>query len=194
MLLNLRKMHSDTVFDVLSQTIVPRPVAWVLSRNRNGTYNLAPFSFYCGVSSNPPLVAVSVGMKSKTNRKDTWVNIEERGDFVIHMPSKDMARAVRMTAVPYPRNVSEIEKAHLRLIPVLGERMPRVHGPRVAMFCRKKRIISVGKEPMGLILGEVRSVWVDDSALIRRKSRIIIDYELITPLYRYGLDCFGSFG
>ena len=115
MLIECKNIDPHRLYHVMIQTIIPRPIAWVLSDNGNGSYNLAPFSFFNGVASNPLLLMISVGYKDDTTKKDTWVNIEERKDFVVHVPSGESAQEVVASAVTLSHGESEVEKLHLKL-------------------------------------------------------------------------------
>ena len=75
MILSFEDLSPNEVYYTLIQSIVPRPIAWVLSENANLTHNLAPFSYFNGVSSNPPLVSISVGRRIDGSQKDTWHGI-----------------------------------------------------------------------------------------------------------------------
>ena len=120
MLLDFKKLSADSVYYTLIQTIIPRPVAWVLSENENGSHNLAPFSYFNGVCSSPPLVSISVGRKDNGAQKDTWNNIENRSHFVIHIPHREMAESVTQSAASLESGVSEVEMLKLETIPVDG--------------------------------------------------------------------------
>ena len=79
MLIDFEGMDPKDAYHILTQTVIPRPVAWVLSENPDGDFNLAPFSFFTPITSNPPLLMISVGKKPTEGVfKDTRVNIEAR--------------------------------------------------------------------------------------------------------------------
>jgi flavin reductase (DIM6/NTAB) family NADH-FMN oxidoreductase RutF len=92
MLLDFTRLPEHEIHRVMLQTIVPRPIAWMLSDNGDGGYNLAPFSYFSGITSEPPLSMISAGRKADGSRKDTWRNIEERADFVVHIASPPLAK------------------------------------------------------------------------------------------------------
>ena len=87
MLLDLADLKPNTCYHLMTQTLLPRPIAWVLSASEEGELNLAPFSFFNGVCSNPPIVMLSIGKKTPEEAKDTRQNILSGRDFVIHIPS-----------------------------------------------------------------------------------------------------------
>jgi len=86
MLLRLDQFEAAQRYYLMSQTLVPRPVAWVLSENATGSYNLAPFSYFNAICSTPPLIMFSIGKKPDGADKDTRRNIIERKRFTVHIP------------------------------------------------------------------------------------------------------------
>ena len=186
MFIESRKFTPDQIYFLMIQTIIPRPIAWVLSDNGNATYNLAPFSFFNGITSEPPLLMIAAGLKDDGTRKDTWVNIEERKEFVVHVPSGEIAQNVVASAADWPHGVSEIDKLNMTVENVPGMRLPRVVGAKVAFFCTRYAIYEVGEGPQGLILGQIQSIWLDDSIVAEKNGRFIIDYGQFNPLSRLG--------
>ena len=98
---------------LLSDIVVPRPIAWVSTVDKNGVFNLAPFSCYGLVSGLPMVVGFSVGSYRDGQKKDTLRNIELTNDFVINVVTENLASAMNVTSAPYPSEVSEFVKAGL---------------------------------------------------------------------------------
>ena len=113
--IDLSDLSPAQVYFTLIQTVIPRPIAWVLSENANGTHNLAPFSYFNAVCANPPLLMISVGRKPDGSFKDTRVNIEQRHDFVIHIVQLSMLEAMNQSSATLPAGVSEIRQLGLAL-------------------------------------------------------------------------------
>ena len=78
MVIDFDKLSSSQAYFTMTQAIIPRPIAWVLSDHGNGKLNLAPFSYFNAVCSRPPMQSISIGHKKSGLKKDTWVNIEGR--------------------------------------------------------------------------------------------------------------------
>lgn len=194
MIIDYEPSQSEAFYHVMIQAIVPRPIAWVLSRNPNGSFNVAPFSFFSGVASEPPIIMLSVGWKDDVTRKDTWVNIDERKDFVVHIPSAEMGENVVATSAALPFNESELDQAKLLTVPVEGMSLPRLAGPKVAMFCEKHKIIEVGEEKQGMILGEIKKIWLDENVTATQKDRLLIDPKKLNPLSRLGGKDYSTLG
>jgi len=192
MIVHSGAVSSNTFYAVMLQAIIPRPIAWVLTRNPDDSYNVAPFSFYNGVSAEPPVLMISVGWKDEGVRKDTWTNILERNDFVVHVPPADMATEMVATSAPLAHGVSELEHAGLGTVPVDGEALPRLDGPRAAFFCTRREIVEVGEQ--ALILGTVRKIWLDDGAARAEGGRVIVDPVALAPLTRLGGKWYGDLG
>ena len=186
MFIDCSKQSSSQNYFTLIQTVIPRPIAWVLSDNGNGTYNLAPFSFFNAVASNPPLIVLSIGWKDELTRKDTWVNIQERKDFVVHIPSVENIKEVAGSSATLAHGVSEIDQLHLPLEKVEGQRLPKLKGPKVALFCEKFSIQEIGGDQQGLILGKINHMWFHDSIVKESSGRLTIDPKVLNPLARLG--------
>ncbi len=193
MLIHLSQLSGDAAYFTMIQTIVPRPVAWVISDSGEGRLNLAPFSFFNAVSSDPPLVMLGIASRDDGSPKDTWRNIAERDFFVIHIASVEHALAVVKSAAPLPHGESEIPHAGLSAVPFDGFPLPRLKEAKVAIACRREKLIEAGDNM--LILGRVEKIFLDDSiAQHDAKGRLKVDAALLDPLCRLGGAQFGSLG
>lgn len=194
MLLDFDTLSPDGVYYTLIQTVVPRPVAWVLSKSENRTYNLAPFSYFNGVCSNPPLISISVGRKGNGSQKDTWNNIENRNHFVIHIPHREMAESVTHSAASLEAGDSELDFVRLDTTPVEDWPLPRLKDARIALLCERYAIHAVGATPQGLILGKVLSAYIDDSIGSQNGKRITVDAKALDPIARLGGNDYATLG
>lgn len=194
MLIDCNQYSSDQIYFLLIQLVIPRPIAWVLSDNGNGSYNLAPFSFFNAITSNPPILMLSVGWKDEKTRKDTWVNINERKNFVVHIPSVEQVHDVSNSSAVFPHGVSEIDRFSIALENVEAWPLPRVKGAKIAFFCEKYAIHEIGNDPQALILGKINHIWIDEEAVSQSNNRIIIDPAKINPLLRLGGNHYGQLG
>jgi len=186
MLVDCSQYSPDQLYFLLTQLVIPRPIAWVLSDNGNGAYNLAPFSFFNAITGNPPILMLSVGWKDEALRKDTWVNISERKNFVVHIPSGEQVYDVSHSSSVLPHGVSEIDKFHIPLEHLEGWPLPKVKGARVAFLCEKYAIHEIGEDPQALILGKINRILIDDDAVSQHNGRILVDPLKVNPLARLG--------
>lgn len=196
MFIDFEGMNPTDAYHTLTQTVIPRPVAWVLSENPQGDYNLAPFSFFTPITSNPPLLMFSVGRKPTDNAfKDTRVNIEERRDFVVHIAHRELAGAMTETSRTLPHGESELVNLGLELTELEGSRLPRLKDCHVALACELYDIKEIGAAPQSLVFGRIKGVYVSDDAVHHDdKNRLKIDGAKIDPLGRLGGSEYVTFG
>ena len=187
MYFDLAKLSPNQAYFTMTQTIVPRPVAWVLSENASGDFNLAPFSYFNAVCSDPPLVMLSIGRKPDGSPKDTRVNIEQRGHFVIHIAHREQAQPMTESSATLDYGDSEVARLGLQTVPFQGFTLPRLKDCRVAFACERYEIREIGNAKQTLLLGLVRAIYVDDAAVTTdAKGRTKIDAARIDPLGRLG--------
>ncbi|MBC7185259.1 MAG: flavin reductase family protein [Marinobacter sp.] len=196
MLIDFEGMDPKDAYHILTQTVIPRPVAWVLSENPDGDYNLAPFSFFTPITSNPPLLMISIGKKPTEGvSKDTRVNIEARKHFVVHIAHRDLAAAVTESSRTLPHGESELKNLDLELVDFEGSSLPRLKDCHVAFACELYDIKEIGAAPQSLVFGKVTRVWVADSVTrYDDKNRLTFDGAAIDPIGRLGGSEYVTFG
>jgi len=165
------------VYKLMTGIIVPRPVALVSTLDRNGVPNLAPFSFFTGVGSNPPTVLFCPVVRTPSAasegepdlRKDTLRNVEETGEFVVNVVSDAIAAAANASAAEVPPEVDEFVLSGLTPQPSQLVRPPRVAESPAQMECKLLQVIYTGHAPGAgvIVLGEIvrfhlRSSLVED--------------------------------
>jgi flavin reductase (DIM6/NTAB) family NADH-FMN oxidoreductase RutF len=146
--------------------IVPRPVALVSTVDSDGVPNLAPFSFFNGVGSNPPTVMFCPTHRAGAeHRKDTLRNVEQTGEFVINVVSAALAEAANITAAEVGPEIDEFELSGLTAIPSEVVRPPRVAESPGHFECKLLQIIHTRKDPAPgagvIVLGEIVRLHVD---------------------------------
>ena len=147
-------------YKLLTNLVVPRPIAWVTSQNQNGIVNLAPFSFFNAVGSNPLYIIVSVGQNESGKPKDTAVNIEANGEFVVNLVTEEVFTAMNISAADFPADQSELEAASLNTAPSVRIKTPRVAEAQASLECKL-----FSAQPLGtytLFIGEVVMFHVAD--------------------------------
>ncbi|TGN40215.1 flavin reductase family protein [Marinobacter confluentis] len=196
MLIDLSTIDASHIHPILTQAIIPRPVAWVLSRNPGDDFNLAPYSFFTVVTSKPPILMVSVGKKPADGVfKDTRVNIETRKQFVVHIGDQSHARAMTLSSRHLDHGQSELDELDLKLVQDEGWPMPRVEGCPVALYCELREVIEMGDTPQSLVFGDIKQVFVDDRvATINERGRFVFDAKGIDPIARLGGSEYGTLG
>lgn len=195
MLIDLATLSPNRVYHTLIQSIIPRPIAWVLTANAadGHNYNLAPFSYFNAVCSDPPLLMLSIGRKPDGSDKDTRRNIRERKHFVVHLPHAAQAALVNASSAPLPAGASEPEHLGLALTPFGDFPLPRVRDCRAAFACELHQLMEVGEQ--AVLFGLVRAVYLDDEVVSgEAQGRLRVDPVKLDPLSRLGGDHYGTLG
>lgn len=166
MIIDPRNHDPRSIYKLMIGSIVPRPIAFVSSISADGIRNLAPFSFFAGVSADPPVICFCPMVRSSDGKKkDTLQNIESTREFVVNVVSEELVGQMNLCSGEYPPEVDEFELS--RLTPVESDlvRPPRVGEARVSMECKLRQIISVSEKPLGasIVLGEILRFHVQDA-------------------------------
>lgn len=193
MIIDFSEMKPTAIYKTMIQTVIPRPIAWTLSLNENGSYNLAPFSYFNAIGSNPPMVSLSIGKRKEGSDKDTKRNIEQRQYFTVHIPSVDSAQMVTDSAKAFDPEISEINELSLELVNE-GTNSPRLKNCKVAYFCKMDRIIELGNVPQSLVIGLVESIYVADDCIAVQDGHYTVNAKAINPLGRLGGSDYCTFG
>jgi flavin reductase (DIM6/NTAB) family NADH-FMN oxidoreductase RutF len=159
------------IYKVLSGSIIPRPIAWVSTRNANGIYNLAPFSFFNLFGVDPPTVAFAPGYKNVMSDggavirepKDTLRNIIDTEEFVVNLVSRELAGKMNLTSGEYPHGTSEFEEVGLTPAPSRFVQAPRVTESPVSLECKLIQIFQHGNNNM--VIGEIVGINIDNTVI-----------------------------
>jgi flavin reductase (DIM6/NTAB) family NADH-FMN oxidoreductase RutF len=158
---------------LMTDIVVPRPIAWVSTVDENRVFNLAPFSCYGLVSSFPMVIGFSVGSYRDGKKKDTIRNIELTKEFVINVVTETLGPAMNITSASFPREVSEFTKAGLTPVKADIVNAPMVLESPVKIECRVIQIIEFGKPLVtSLVLGSVLRLHIADEYWNKKSGRI----------------------
>jgi len=196
--IELGPLSERDTYALLTQTIIPRPIAWVLTDNSlegDARWNLAPFSFFNGIASNPPMIMFSIGSWDVLGRtKDTLVNLRNSPDFTIGIASKSQENQVQQTATELPFGVSEVQEYGIALTQ-WNWKTPLIDGCRINFACTLAKELRIDESSQTLIFAKISKIWVSDDAVSKdSKDRISIDAKLIDPLLRLGAGKYGKLG
>lgn len=143
MLYDFSQISARNAYKLVVSTIVPRPIAWIVTQNSDGQLNAAPFSFFNAMAGDPPTLVVGIGSREEGGPKDTLRNIQKTRQFVINLVNEEMARAMNVTATPFEYGVNELEKAGLSSQPSLKVTPPRIAESPVSFECELVQIVPV---------------------------------------------------
>jgi flavin reductase (DIM6/NTAB) family NADH-FMN oxidoreductase RutF len=143
------------VYTLLCAAVQPRPIAWVSTADRDGVRNLAPFSFFNVASRNPPTLMVSISERIgfPGQPKDTLVNIQQTGEFVVNIPSVDNADAVTASFATVEPDIDEFDLAQVTAIASRAVTPPSVAESLASLECRVAQLIELGTDTV--VLGTV---------------------------------------
>ena len=186
----LEGLSEGDAYSLFSQIIIPRPIAWVLSDNgvEHGTerWNLGPFSYFNGITSDPPMVMFSIGDGMAGKIKDTHRNLKNNPECVISLACVDQAKDMQNSAEDLPAGQSEINKFHIALSD-WNWPVPRVKAAPVSMGCIARQFTRVGNTEQILVFAEITRLWVrDDVGALDSKGQLRIDVKAFNPLARVG--------
>mgnify|MGYP000906675338 CR=1 FL=1 len=163
---DMSQLSQPDAYKLLIGAVVPRPVAWVSTINKEGVTNLAPFSFFNAICSQPPAVMFSVSTPADLSEKDTLRNIRATGEFVLHIVPQSLVQQMNATATPAPHGVSEMDLVGLETMPSVKVSPPRVKASPIHLECRLLQIVQVGQPAPGsahVVIGQVVYAHVDEA-------------------------------
>jgi len=168
-------------YKLMAQTILPRPIAWVVTED-NGVVNIAPFSYFIGLSSEPASVLISVGHKSDGTPKDTLANIRKNRKCTICMVEEKDLEKMHFSSKALDRDESEAEVFNISIKTLVDGYPPMIEGVPSAYFCDLNQEIDLGGGSTVPIVLNVKEIFVDDR-IISDKERLTISFK---PVARIG--------
>jgi len=168
-------------YKLLLATVLPRPIAWITTRDASGAVNAAPFSFFNVFGSDPATVGVGIGSKGPGEPKDTRANIRANEQFVVNLVPYALAQEMRITSIAFPKGVEEPAEANLKLVPSEKVTVPRIEASPVSMECTFMQEVALGN--FSLVLGRILTVHVQDHAVIDA-TRQYVDAEKLDLIGR----------
>lgn len=164
---------SRDLHHIMLGSVIPRPIAFVSTIDTKGIKNLAPFSYFNAVSSLPPKMMFSISRKSDGTKKDTLVNIENTGECVINMVSRDMARQMTIAGFGFDSQIDEFSKSGLNTVKSELIKTPGVLEAPVRYECKLDRIIELGNKPgeCSIVLCDVVCIHIDENMMENNKIK-----------------------
>lgn len=158
----------NSLYKILTGSVVPRPIGWISTVDENGHANLAPFSFFNVVCANPPTVLFCPMIRgTDKGQKDTFRNVLTTKEFVVNIVSEELIDAMNISSTELPSNVDEFEAAGLEKISSVLVKPPGVAASRIRFECRVSHTHQVNQGPGGgsIVLGEVVQIYIDEGVL-----------------------------
>ncbi len=179
--------HHGLPHNPFKSCVAPRPIAWVSSLHPDGTINLAPYSFFNALTSDPPMVMISFnGYHEHGGEKDTLYNIKACGEFVVNMVPLTLKDAMNVTTANLAHEVDELALAGLSTEDSQLVKPPRVKESPIHLECEFFKEIqlpcTLPDSINTMIIGSVLGVHISDEVLVDG----LVDLSRIKPLARLG--------
>ncbi len=177
-----KSLERPALYNLITSTVTPRPVAWVSSISAEGVRNVAAFSYFNAMSTIPPLLVISIGVLGGGRIKDTLLNIQAVQEYVVHIASGSLMAQVEITGEEFAPEVDEFVEARLTPVPSEVVRPPRIAEAAVAMECQLREIHPL---PAGsrntLVIGEIVRFHVREDLI---GDNFIVDTLALDPISR----------
>jgi flavin reductase (DIM6/NTAB) family NADH-FMN oxidoreductase RutF len=179
---DMSDMGPRETYNLITGTIVPRPIALVTSVSREGSINAAPFSMFNTLGASPPIVAFSPGLHSAAplRVKDTRLNVMETREFVVNMVTEEMIEAMTIASAVFPEQESEIDLMGVTLVPSTKVKCPRIEQSPAHLECKLVKVVEIGRNRV--LFGEIVEMHIRDDLIDLEK--MYIRYERINFLGR----------
>ncbi len=178
---DLDQVSEPIAYKLLAATVIPRPIAWVVTKGKDGL-NAAPYSFFNVMGSAPPTIALGLMAAPDRGFKDTALNILETGEFVVNLVPERLVQAMNLTSADDPRGVDELGLAGLATLPSQHIAPPRIAESPVAFECRALSSVVTGP-CQTVVIGQVLAVHIEDRYL-KNSDRAHIDTDALDLVAR----------
>ena len=179
--INFNTLNPLDIYKLMSHSIVPRPIAWIVTQ-QNGIINIAPFSYFTGLSSNPPTMIVSIGHKENGSEKDTLANIRKTGVCTICIANPKQLNKMHFSSKSLDANQSEAAIFDIKTQKVYENFPPMIEDIQIAYFCTLYQEIELkGSKTIPLIV-EIKQMYIDDKIVTNPEK---LHFE-VTPIARVG--------
>lgn len=182
--LNPNDLPWKSVYKLMIGAVVPRPIGWISTLNPEGVPNLAPFSYFNAVGSNPPHLLFAPNVRgTDLGEKDTLHNVQSTGEFVANIVTEALAEAMNRTSQELPPGTNEFEVAELTAEPSQVVAPPRVAESPAHFECRVTHVLTLGEGAGAgrVVIGRVVHIHVSDEVLFDGDK---IDLEALRPIGR----------
>lgn len=191
---NCQETDETVLYKLLTGTIIPRPIGWISTLDKNGINNLAPFSYFNMVSSSPPCVMFSTRRDDNKN-KDTLNNVLQNEEFVVNLVTQNVVDQMNATSASVESTIDEFQIANLTPVDSISVNPKRVKESLVHLECKKIHHYFIkdemGNETACVVIGQVKIIHVDDSILLENNR---INMDKYKPVARLAGSNYGTLG
>ncbi len=181
MLIDFQDQHPSQRYHLMAQSVIPRPIAWVVTQDK--VTNLAPFSYFSPLSSQPPTLMVSIGHKADGSPKDTLRNLRQTKKCVICIVDEEHFKAMHLSSKSLDAELSEAERFEIQMQEMLQEFPPVPQGIKVAFFCEYLQEVDLKGSKTIPVIVEIKHLYLDD-AIISDTEKINLKFLSIARVGR----------
>jgi flavin reductase (DIM6/NTAB) family NADH-FMN oxidoreductase RutF len=166
----------SVLYKLLTGTIIPRPIGWISTIDKDGINNLAPFSYFNMVSSDPPCVMFST-RRDNNQFKDTLNNVLQNSQFVVNLVTMDVVEQMNTTSATVPSDLDEFKLANLTPIDSVFIKPKRVKESPIHLECEMIHHYFMDNNEGGgacIVIGKIKTIHIDD-AILMENNRINLD-------------------
>lgn len=171
-------------YKLLTSLVVPRPIGWLSTVSSAGIPNLAPFSYFGALASDPMLLGISIGTRRDGQPKDSLANIRETRAFCVNVVTLDQLEPMNTSSADLPPHDSEFEFGDIGLAWSQELGTPFVADCPAVLECSLDKEVDLGTAPNVLVIGEVQRVRL--AAGLRGESGFDVDPERLQAVGRLG--------
>lgn len=191
---NTSQTEESILYKLLTGTIIPRPIGWISTIDKEGINNLAPFSYFNMVSSNPPCVMFSTRRDNNKN-KDTLNNVLQTNEFVVNLVTAENVEQMNTTSGNFEPNEDEFKITNLTPIDSISVKPKRVKESLVNLECEMIHHYFIkdkeGNETACVVIGEIKTIHIDDSILSENNR---INLNVYKPIARLAGSNYSTLG
>lgn len=181
MLIDFKEKDPSQRYVLMSSTVIPRPIAWISTESE--VVNIAPFSYFTPLSSEPATLLVSIGHKSDGSPKDTLRNLREHKKCVVSIVDQGHFEAMHFSSKSLDATQSEAEVFNIPMQDLIADFPPMPKGIKVAYFCEYLQEVALeGSKTIPVIL-KVKYLYLDDT-IIQDKDNMRIAFSSIARVGR----------
>lgn len=156
--------------------------------------NLAPFSYFNAVCSDPPLCMLSMGKKPDGSTKDTVTNLVVGAYCIIHIAHVPQADTVTATAATLEYGKSEVTQSAIELVEHESWPLKRIANCPIAYLCKVHSTNEIGNTPQQLVFVQALELYIDDNVVTQKNERLLVDALAVNPLARLGANQYSNLG
>ena len=176
MIYSCNNLEKNDIYKLMSNLVIPRPIAWVSTKSNSNILNLAPFSYFIPLSSSPATLLISIGHKKDGKPKDTLKNLRDTKKCSIVIATTNQVKSMHISATPLDYNVSEFKEFNIQNESINSLYPDTPKGSKVIFFCEYLQEVELKGSQTIPVVVEVKEIFIDDS-LITNKESIKISFK-----------------